>query len=105
MWSHTISLQGTNLDAQTRNHIMAEVIAYTGQKGSKGLRQRILKLLALFVSGFRILDSLVGKTENCDIAALARKAREYHFQNQRARESDGMSAFSLRRRRSPRQPR
>ena len=59
------------------------------------------KLLAPFVSGCAILNSgvmsWVKKLTASDMAALARKAREYYFRNQRARESDGMSAFSLRR--------
>ena len=96
---YLVSLQGTNLDAQTRNHIiMAEVIAFTGQKGSKGLRQRILEVIGAVREWLRNTGFVkLAKLTTSDIAALARKAREYYFQNQRARESDGMSAFSLRR--------
>ena len=38
----------------------------------------------------------LAKLRTSDIAAGS-QSREYYFQNQRARESDGMSAFSLRR--------
>ena len=77
---------------------MAEVIAFTGQQGSKGLRQRILEVIGAVREWLRNTGFVkLAKLTTSDIAALARKAREYYFQNQRARESDGMSAFSLRR--------
>ena len=59
---------------------MAEVIAFTGQQGSKGLRQRILEVIGAVREWLRNTGFVkLAKLTTSDIAALARKAREYYF--------------------------
>ena len=89
-------LDGTNIDIETRNAILVEeVIAFTGQQGSKTLRLRIKEVIGAIKEWLRNTGYIaLSKITSSDIARIAKKARDNFFRNEQYT-SDNDPSFSL----------
>ena len=87
------SKSAADLSYQVRNaRLVEEMIAFTGQKDSKGIKLRIQELLGAIRNWFRERGYLkLAKATASDIAFIAKKARQQYFTSMTAGEGTAYS--------------
>ena len=90
------AVDNSTMDVETRNAILVEeVIAFTGQQGSKTLRLRIKEVIGAIKEWLRNTGYIaLSKITSSDIARMAKKARDNFFRNEQYT-SDNDPSFSL----------
>ena len=87
-------LEGSSLDEDVRNAVLVnEMLAYTGQQGSKKLRQRTREVIGAIREWLRNNTFLrLSRMRASDISLIAKRARD-NFINNRANAESGAPSF------------